>query len=167
MKESKDEIIRVNHAGEYGANRIYQGQLAVLKNSKSYSLIKQMQGQEEKHLKYFEKQLSENQTRPSILSPLWNIGGYALGTLTALMGEKAAMACTEAVEEVIAEHYQNQIDNLEDGELKDKIIEFRNDELEHHHTAVNSGAGDAFLYEIMTKTIKIGCKISIWLAKKF
>ncbi|MFN7038518.1 MAG: demethoxyubiquinone hydroxylase family protein [Alphaproteobacteria bacterium] len=170
-KDSKkiiEEIIRVNHAGEYGAKRIYEGQLAVLKDTPSYQTISHMKDQEEKHLKYFEEQLKEKRIRPSILFPLWHVGGYILGVTTSLLGEKAAMACTEAVEEVISEHYEKQIEILDsDPKLREKIQEFRNEEIEHQNTAIHNSSYDAPIYSILTNTIKFGCKTAIWLAKRF
>jgi 3-demethoxyubiquinol 3-hydroxylase len=103
-----DSIVRVDHAGEYGARRIYAGQMAILKKSSAYPVIKEMYEQEEKHLKYFEQEIRQRRVRPTFMLPLWHVGGYLLGAATALLGERAAMACTVAVEEVIGEHYRSQ-----------------------------------------------------------
>lgn len=167
-KEKIDEMIRVNHAGEYGAKRIYEGQLAVLKNSKSYEIIKNMAQQEERHLKYFENKIIERQIRPTLLQPFWHIAGFSLGAITALMGEKSAMACTEAIETVIDKHYQKQIAELDnsENELKENIERFRLEELEHKNEAIKYHSQDSFSYNFLTKTIKLSCKIAIALAKK-
>jgi 3-demethoxyubiquinol 3-hydroxylase len=160
--------IRVNHAGEYGAKRIYQGQLAFTKNSQDKNLIKHMQEQEEVHLKFFENEIAARKVRPSLLYPVWHIGGFALGAITAIMGKHAAMACTEAVEEVINEHYLEQLDKLPESEqeLKENIEKFRQEELEHRDIAVNHGSQNTKMHQTLTKTIKTISKISIFLAKK-
>jgi ubiquinone biosynthesis monooxygenase Coq7 len=161
-------IIRVNHAGEYGAKRIYAGQLAVMKHSKMAPLITHMAEQEEKHLEYFEQQLVRRKVRPTLLFPLWHVAGYLLGAGTALLGDKAAMACTAAVEEVIDEHYGAQLAELDASEqpLKDTIAEFRAEELEHKDTAIAHGAISAPAYPVLTAAIKAGSKLAIWLATR-
>ena len=108
-----DEIIRVNHAGEFGAQQIYHGQMEFLRDEESVATISEMKKQEEKHFEYFKTEMTKRRVRPTILHPLWRVAGYTLGAATALMGKKAAMACTVAVEEVIEEHYQEQIEALE------------------------------------------------------
>ena len=164
-----DEIIRVDHAGEYGATRIYDGQIAVFgKNSKIGKTIQHMADQEQEHIEKFNELLIEKRVRPTALLPLWNIAGFALGAGTALIGEKAAMACTVAVEKVIGEHYREQQDLLEDDEkeLKKTIAKFEKDELEHHDIGLEHDAENAPGYKVMTKVIEIGCKAAIAISKK-
>tara|TARA_B100001142_G_scaffold268004_1_gene272990 strand:- start:132 stop:722 length:591 start_codon:yes stop_codon:yes gene_type:complete len=164
-----DEIIRVDHAGEYGATRIYDGQIAVFgKDSKIGKTIQHMADQEQEHIEKFNELLIEKRVRPTALLPLWNIAGFALGAGTALMGEKAAMACTVAVEKVIGEHYREQQDLLEDDEkeLKKTIAKFEKDELEHHDIGLEHDAENAPGYKVMTKVIEIGCKAAITISKK-
>ena len=163
------EIIRVNHAGEYGATRIYDGQIAVFgKNSKIGKTIQHMADQEEEHIEKFNELILEHRVRPTALLPLWNIAGYTLGATTAMMGEKAAMACTVAVEKVIGEHYQKQQNLLENDqkELKKTIKKFEKDELEHHDIGIEHDAENAPGYSIMTKVIEFGCKTAIAISKK-
>ena len=137
-----ERMLRVDHAGEYGARRIYAGQLAVLGRSPAAPVIRHMAEQEQRHLAAFDRLVAERRVRPTALSPLWHVAGYALGAATALLGERAAMACTVAVEAVIDRHYQQQIETLGDAEpaLKSALEEFRADELEHHDTALSQGA---------------------------
>ena len=164
-----DEIIRVDHAGEYGATRIYDGQIAIFgKNSKIGKTIQHMADQEQEHIEKFNELLIEKRVRPTALLPVWNIAGFALGAGTALMGEKAAMACTVAVEKVIGEHYREQQDLLEDDEkeLKKTIAKFEKDELEHHDIGLEHDAENAPGYKVMTKVIEIGCKAAIAISKK-
>ena len=164
-----DEIIRVDHAGEYGATRIYDGQIAVFgKDSKIGKTIQHMADQEQEHIEKFNELLIEKRVRPTALLPLWNIAGFALGAGTALIGEKAAMACTVAVEKVIGEHYREQQDLLEDDEkeLKKIIAKFEKDELEHHDIGLEHDAENAPGYKVMTKVIEIGCKAAIAISKK-
>ena len=164
-----DEIIRVDHAGEYGATRIYDGQIAVFgKDSKIGKTIQHMADQEQEHIEKFNDLLIEKRVRPTALLPLWNIAGFALGAGTALMGEKAAMACTVAVEKVIGEHYREQQELLEDDEkeLKKTIAKFEKDELEHHDIGLEHDAENAPGYKVMTKVIEIGCKAAIAISKK-
>ena len=168
-KTTLDEIIRVDHAGEYGATRIYDGQIAVFgKDSKIGKTIQHMADQEQEHIEKFNELLIEKRVRPTALLPLWNIAGFALGAGTALMGEKAAMACTVAVEKVIGEHYREQQDLLEDDEkeLKKTIAKFEKDELEHHDIGLEHDAENAPGYKVMTKVIEIGCKAAIAISKK-
>ena len=126
-------MLRVDHAGEYGATRIYEGQLDVLGRSPAAREIRRMAETEKRHLSRFDQLLHERRARPTLLHPLWTVAGYALGAATALLGERAAMACTVAVEEVIDEHYQGQTERLgaTDPGLTDRIVEFRADELAH------------------------------------
>jgi len=163
-----DQIIRVDHAGEYGAKRIYQGQMDVLKNSPSYKTIKHMAEQEEEHLAYFSEQIGKRKVRPTALMPLWHVGAYAMGAATALMGEKAAMACTVAVEEVIDEHYQEQLEMLGNDEkpLKEKIEKFRAEELEHRDIGLENHAEEAHGYPILRQGVKMATKLAIELSKK-
>ncbi|XP_057700668.1 5-demethoxyubiquinone hydroxylase, mitochondrial isoform X2 [Corythoichthys intestinalis] len=145
-KEMLDRILRVDHAGEYGANRIYAGQMAVLGRSSTGVLIQEMWDQEKKHLKKFDEILAESRVRPTALLPLWNIAGFLLGASTAVLGKEAAMACTVAVEESISEHYNSQIRTLMEKdpdrytELLQVIKEFRDDEMEHHDIGLENDA---------------------------
>jgi len=170
IKQFIDQVIRVNHAGEYGAKRIYQGQLAVLKKHK---VISHMMEQELEHLEYFTAQMKKLKGRPTALSPIWSVGGFVLGALTAALGEKAAMACTVAVEEVIVEHYDQQLQQLSkldsdeiSSELLSKIKKFRNDELEHHNEAIHYGAEHTVGYGILTNIVKTITKGAILLSKR-
>jgi len=162
-------MIRVDHAGEYGAKRIYEGQLAVLGKSESSRAIKEMADAEMLHLETFDRLLVERKVRPTVLSPIWHFAGFALGSATALLGEKAAMACTVAVEEVIEEHYKKQAKQLdeEDSELRKTIEEFAEDEASHKNTALDHEAEEAVLYRPMVKAIKSGTRIAIWLSERF
>jgi ubiquinone biosynthesis monooxygenase Coq7 len=169
-----DEIkrmIRVDHAGEYGAARIYDGQLAVLgEKHPLYSTISGMKDQEQAHLDTFDSLIIERQVRPTLLNPVWHTAGFAMGAVTALMGEKAAMACTAAVEEVIEEHYENQLRKLKHWNVEKKfektIQQFQADEVEHRDTAYNHGARETPGYKFLSKTIKAGCRTAIWLSKR-
>ena len=162
-------MIRVDQAGEYGATRIYAGQLAVLRNTAPETkLIARMAAQEERHLQHFDRLIAERRIRPTALQPVWNVAGYALGVATALMSEKAALACTEAVETEIDRHYSDQLDELgaDDPELGAAITEFRAEELEHRDTAREAGAGEAFGHPILTAAIRAGCRVAIALSKR-
>ena len=164
-----EEIIRVDHAGEYGATRIYDGQIAIFgKNSKIGKTIQHMADQEQEHIEKFNELIIEKRVRPTALLPLWNVAGFALGAGTALMGEKAAMACTVAVEKVIGEHYRDQQELLKDDEeeLRKTIAKFEKDELEHHDIGLEHDAEKAPGYKVMTKVIEIGCKTAIAISKK-
>ncbi len=164
-----EEIIRVDHAGEYGATRIYEGQIAIFgKNSKIGKTIQHMADQEQEHIEKFQELILSERVRPTALMPLWSIAGYALGAGTAIMGEKAAMACTVAVEKVIGEHYEEQIDLLKEDQkkLKRTIKKFAADELEHHDIGIAHDAEDAPGYKILTKVIELGCKTAIAISKK-
>jgi len=162
-------MLRVDQAGEYGATRIYAGQLAVLRrNCPEAKLIARMAAQEERHLKRFDSLIAQRRVRPTALQPLWNVAGFALGAATALMSEKAALACTDAVETEIDRHYGQQLDELGDSdpELASDIAEFRADELEHRDTARAAGASEAVGYPILTAAIRAGCRVAIELSKR-
>ncbi len=168
-KSILDQIIRVDHAGEFGATRIYDGQIAIFgRNSKIGKTIQHMADQEQEHIEKFNELLIEKRVRPTALLPLWNVAGFALGAGTALMGEKAAMACTVAVEKVIGEHYREQQGLLEDDEkeLRKTIAKFEKDELEHHDIGLEHGAEKAHGYKVITKVIEFGCKTAIAISKK-
>jgi len=163
-----EAMIRVDHAGEYGAVRIYQGQLAVLKHGAAADAIRHMAGQEERHLATFDRLVNERKVRPTALEPVWRVAGFALGAATALMGEKAAFACTAAVEEVIDEHYAGQIAALgdKDDALKATVADFRADEAAHRATALEHGAEQAPGYRLLSEAIKAGCRVAIKLSEK-
>lgn len=161
-------MIRVDHAGEYGAARIYDGQLAVLGRSAVAPVIRRMAEQEKRHLAAFDRLVVERRVRPTLLSPLWHVAGFALGAGTALLGERAAMACTVAVEEVIDEHYRRQTEQLGDAEpeLKKAVEEFRADELHHRDTGLAHGAEAAPGYAALSAAIKTGSRLAIWLSTR-
>jgi len=169
---TKDEliknIIRVDQAGEYGAVRIYEGQLAVLGKGPKGDMIRHMKQQEDVHLETFSKMVSDRRVRPTALMPLWHIAGFALGAGTALLGEKAAMACTVAVEETIDEHYQAQIAKLGDDEkdLRDTCAKFREEELEHRDLGYQNGAEQTPGYPLLSRAIKFGTSMAIRLSEK-
>ncbi len=161
-------MIRVDQAGEYGAVRIYQGQLSVLGKSPCAPVIRRMAGQEQEHLDAFNAMIVRRRVRPTALMPLWHVAGFALGAGTALLGERAAMACTVAVEEVIDEHYSGQIERLDDDEadLKATVAAFRRDEIEHRDTGLARGAERAPGYQALTAVIKAGSRLAIWLSER-
>jgi len=164
-----EEIIRVDHAGEFGATRIYDGQIAIFgKKSKIGKTIKHMADQEQEHIETFEKLILNHRVRPTALLPIWNVAGYFLGAATAMMGEKAAMACTVAVEKVIGEHYHKQISLLKEDhkKLKATLKKFAQDELEHHDIGIAHNAEKTPGYSILTKFIEMGCKTAIAVSKK-
>tara|TARA_B100000427_G_scaffold328450_1_gene341581 strand:+ start:122 stop:655 length:534 start_codon:yes stop_codon:yes gene_type:complete len=167
-----EEIIRVDHAGERGAIKIYEGQLLALKTIKPDNLlrdkIEKMQEHEKEHLKYFEKEIQKRNIKPTYFLPLWDIMGVALGFGTALMGKKAAMLCTASVEEVIENHYENQLKKLGDDEkdLKAKIEKFKEDEVDHKNIAYSHGATNKGFYSIMDKVIRTGSRIAITISEK-
>ena len=167
-KKNLDSILRVDHAGETAAAKIYDGQLAILKNTPVGPTIQHMKDQEEEHLDTFNRLLVENDTRPTALLPLWNVMGYGLGVASALMGEKAAMACTIAVEEVIGEHYAKQAETLDkkDDKLKSTLEKFRDDELDHLETGVQHDGENAPGYEIMKTIVQFGCRTAIKISEK-
>ena len=168
-RPDRESMLRVDQAGEYGATRIYAGQLAVLRrNSPAAKLVSRMAAQEQRHLQRFDRLMAERRVRPTALQPIWNVAGFALGAATALMSEEAAMACTDAVETEIDRHYGEQLDELgdEDPELADDIRDFRAEELEHRDTAREAGAAQAVGYPILTAAIRAGCRVAIGLSKR-
>lgn len=168
-----DRIIRVDHAGEYGANRIYAGQMAVLGRTSVGPVIQKMWDQEKNHLKKFNELMVAFRVRPTVLMPLWNVAGFALGAGTALLGKEGAMACTVAVEESIAHHYNNQIRTLmeEDPEKYEELLQvikqFRDEELEHHDTGLEHDAELAPAYTLLKRIIQAGCSAAIYLSERF
>ena len=167
-----EEIIRVDHAGERAAIKIYEGQLLALKTIKQDKVlrdtIEEMKQQEKEHLEYFEKEIQKRKIKPTYLLPLWDIMSVTLGFGTALLGKKAAMLCTASVEEVIEEHYENQLKKLGNNEkdLKEKIKKFKLDEIAHKNMAYKSGATNKGLYSIMDKAIRTGSRIAITISEK-
>jgi 3-demethoxyubiquinol 3-hydroxylase len=166
--EEIPRVLRVDHAGEYGATRIYQGQLDVLGRGRGAAVIRQMAETEDRHLARFETLLRERRVRPTLLQPLWSVAGYAVGAATALLGERAAMACTVAVEEVIDEHYQEQAEKLAaaDPALREEILSFRDDEIAHRDIALAHGAEDTPGYDLISALVKTGSRIAIWLSTR-
>ncbi len=168
MKPDTDSMIRVDQAGEYGATRIYAGQLAIFgSRSPAARAIAAMAAQEERHRKAFDAMITERRVRPTLLQPLWNVAGYGLGMATALMGPEAAMACTVAIETEIDRHYGEQLEELADSDpaLSDAIVDFRAEEVEHKETAMAAGAEKAFAYPVMSAAIRLGCRAAIALSK--
>jgi ubiquinone biosynthesis monooxygenase Coq7 len=164
-----DRIIRVDHAGEYGAVRIYEGQLAVFGDNHPMSdTIKHMKEQEDVHLERFNKLIREYNARPTLITPLWHVAGFALGAGTALLGPKAAMTFTEAVEEVIDKHYAEQIESLDDdeGALAETLEKFRQEEIEHKQIAIENGAQETPGHGILYGAIKLGVKAVIKVAER-
>ena len=171
-KKKLEEFIRVDHAGERGAIKIYEGQLLALntikKNENLKKTIEEMREHEREHCEFFEKEIKQRNIRPTKFLPLWDLLGIGLGFGTTLLGKKAAMLCTASVEEVIDEHYQNQISQLEDDEknLREKITKFREDEIHHKDLAYEEGASKEGIYGILDKVIKTGSKIAINISEK-
>ena len=171
-KKKIEEFIRVDHAGERGAIKIYEGQLlalnTIIQNDDLKNKIEEMKVHEKEHSDYFEKEIKRRNIKPTKFLPLWDLLGVGLGFGSTLMGKKAAMLCTASVEEVIDEHYQNQINQLnnDEKELKNKIIKFREDEIHHKDIAYEEGATKDGLYSIMDKIIKTGSKIAIRISEK-
>ncbi len=171
-KKKIEEFIRVDHAGERGAIKIYEGQLlalnTIVKNEELKKKIEEMQIHEREHCDYFEKEIKRRNIKPTKFLPLWDLLGVGLGFGSTLIGKKAAMLCTASVEEVIDKHYQNQINQLknDEKELKSKIIKFRDDELHHKDIAYEEGATKEGFYSIMDKIIKTGSKIAIGISEK-
>lgn len=163
-----DRIMRVNHAGEYGAVRIYQGQMAVIGKGQHGDTLKHMLEQEVVHKEYFQKAIGERQGRPTVLQPVWHVAGWMLGAGTALLGERAAMACTVAVEEAIDDHYREQAELLGDdeAELRDTIERFRAEELEHRDIGYENGAEQAPAYPLLHAAVKSGTRLAIWLSER-
>jgi ubiquinone biosynthesis monooxygenase Coq7 len=164
-EEQLARMIRVDQAGEYGAVRIYQGQRAVLRNNK---ILKHMEQQEREHLARFNALAAQHRVRPTLLQPLWHLAGFALGAGTALLGERAAMACTVAVEDVIEEHYARQEVALgeDQPELKATVTQFRAEEMEHRRQAVENGAEQAAAYPVLYSAISAGTRLAIWLSER-
>lgn len=169
----RHEMLRVDHAGEYGAVAIYRGQLAVFQRRAGHERItgqlQEMAHQEQAHLDAFDKLLASGQVRPTALSPVWNAAGFALGAATALLGEKAAHACTEAVETVIEEHYGDQVAEFEasgDTELAAKLSKFREEEVAHKELAAAEGAAQAPGYPLLSALIRTGCRLAIRISEK-
>ena len=171
-KKTLEEIIRVDHAGERGAIKIYEGQLLALKTIKQDNdlkdTIEQMKEHEKEHLEYFEKEIQKRKIKPTYLLPIWDLAGIALGFGTALLGRKTAMLCTASVEEVIEDHYQNQLKKIGDDEknLKEKIEKFKKDEINHKNIAYKAGATNKGIYSIMDKIIQTGSRIAITISEK-
>ena len=175
MKKSKaniEEFIRVDHAGERGAIKIYEGQLlalsTIVKDESLKKTIEEMKIHEKEHCDFFEKEIKKRKIKPTKFLPLWDLLGVGLGFGSTILGKKAAMLCTASVEEVIDKHYQSQIDQLgsEEKEFKKKIIKFREDELHHKDIAYEKGATKKGLYSIMDKIIKTGSKVAISISEK-
>ena len=175
MKDSKnkiEEFIRVDHAGERGAVKIYEGQLlalnTIVKDENLKKVIEEMKVHEKEHCEFFEKEIKKRNIKPTKFLPLWDLLGVGLGFGSTLLGKKAAMLCTASVEEVIDEHYQSQINQLGSDEknLKKKIIKFREDELHHKDIAYEKGATKKGLYSLMDKIIKTGSKLAINISEK-
>lgn len=173
--DAVEEMIRVDHAGEYGAVRIYKGQLAVLRNLPHkrdlVAKLEHMAMDEEAHLARFNEIVNERGVRPTAFAPVWHVAGFALGAATALLGEKAAHACTAAVEEVIDEHYRSQVgrlDGMGDAEkpLRDTIEEFRLEEVRHRDEAIEAGAKEAPAYPLLSGAIKAACRLAIRISEK-
>ena len=171
-KKKLEEFIRVDHAGERGAIKIYEGQLLALntiyKDEDLKNTIEEMREHEREHCEFFESEIKKRNIKPTKFLPLWDLLGVGLGFGTTLLGKKAAMLCTASVEEVIDKHYQNQIDQIEDDEknLRDKIVKFREDEIHHKDIAYEEGASKDGPYKILDKIIKAGSKIAINISEK-
>jgi 3-demethoxyubiquinol 3-hydroxylase len=168
-REGHDAMVRVDQAGEYGATRIYAGQLAVMGDrTPAARTINGMANQEERHRAFFDAMIARRGVRPTVLQPFWDVAGFALGAATAAIGPEAAMACTAAVETEIDIHYQRQLDELGDSdpELSAAVAQFRDEELEHRDTALASGAENAVAYPVMFGLIRMGCRAAIALSKR-
>ncbi|KAA5604682.1 demethoxyubiquinone hydroxylase family protein [Roseospira marina] len=164
-----ERLIRVDQAGEYGAVRIYEGQMAVLgRRTANAAVLKHMRDQELVHLETFNGLIRKRRVRPTAMTPVWHVMGFALGAGTALMGEKAAMACTVAVEEAIDGHYKGQADQLGDDEsdLRDTIERFRAEELEHRDIGLRNGAEEAPAFPLLSRAIKGGSRLAIWVSER-
>jgi len=171
-RKKLEEFIRVDHAGERGAIKIYEGQLlalnTIVNDEKLKGLIEEMKIHEKEHCDFFENEISKRKIKPTKLLPLWDLIGVCLGFGSTILGKKAAMLCTASVEEVIDQHYKNQINQLENDEksLKEKIIKFRSDEIHHKNIAYEHGASKDGLYALFDKIIKTGSKIAINISEK-
>ena len=162
-------MLRVDQAGEYGATRIYAGQMAVLGNNHPASrLVAQMASQEARHLDHFDRMMAERGVRPTMLQPIWHVAGHALGAVTALISPEAAMACTAAIEDEIDAHYSEQRETLGDAdpELSAAVEEFQAEELEHRDIALAHGARDAVGFPILYSAVRAGCRAAIFLSKR-
>ena len=162
------QMIRVDHAGEYGAARIYAGQLAMLRRSGLTPVLREMQAQERQHLERFSDLIVRRRVRPTALLPLWHLAGFMLGAASAALGERAAMACTVAVEEAIDRHYANQIAALGESEteLRSTLESFRTDERRHHDIGLQHGAEQAPGYRFLAAAIKAGCRVAIHISER-
>ncbi len=168
-EEMIKRMVRVNHAGEYGAVRIYEGQLAVLGKTSNAKIIRDMLTQERKHLEKFNELIISRRVRPTAMMPVWHIAGFTLGAASALLGEKTAHACTVAVEEVIDKHYENQIQKLEsddEKELGDLFAQFQLEEIEHRDTAIEGGAKEAKHFSLISKAVKFSSRLAIWISMR-
>ena len=171
-KNKIEEFLRVDHAGERGAIKIYEGQLLALntfvKDNKLKKMIEEMKNHEKEHLDFFNKEIKKRNIRPTKLLPLWDLLGVGLGFSSAMMGKKATMLCTASVEEIIDGHYQNQLNQINSDEknLKKKIKKFRDDEIHHKNIAYDNGASKEGLYYILDKIIKTGSKVAISISEK-
>lgn len=167
-RERTERMIRVDHAGEYGAARIYAGQLAVLGRGGKGDLLRHMEAQEQEHLRSFQGLIADRRVRPTALLPLWHLAGFALGAATAALGEKAAMACTVAVEETIDAHYSGQIDSIgpAEADLRGTLERFRAEELEHRDIGLANGAEQARGYRLLSRIIKAGCRAAIAVSER-
>ena len=167
-RQRTERMIRVDHAGEYGAARIYAGQLAVLRRSSNADVLRHMQAQEQQHLATFNDLIADRRVRPTALLPFWHLAGFALGAVTAALGEKAAMACTVAVEDVIDAHYSKQINAMDttDAELRGTLQQFRADEREHRDIGLSHGAEQAPGYRFLSHAIRVGCRTAIALSER-
>ena len=171
-KNKIEEFLRVDHAGERGAIKIYEGQLLALntfvKDNKLKKMIEEMKNHEKEHLDFFSKEIKKRNIKPTKLLPLWDLLGIGLGFSSAMMGKKATMLCTASVEEIIDEHYQNQLNQINSDEqnLKKKIKKFRDDEIHHKNIAYDNGASKEGLYSILDKIIKTGSKVAISISEK-
>ena len=169
-----ERMIRVDHAGEYGATRIYAGQLAVLGRGGKGDLIRHMEAQEQEHLRTFNAMIADRRVRPTALIPVWHLAGFALGAVTAALGEKAAMACTVAVEEAIDAHYTAQLEAMKQletagsnqSELRQSVEKFRAEELEHREIGLEQGAEQTPGYRLLSRVIKAGCRAAIAISER-
>jgi ubiquinone biosynthesis monooxygenase Coq7 len=170
MNEQVKKFIRVDHAGEYGAARIYAGQLAIMGRGRHAATLQHMKDQEQVHLDTFAGLITSRRVRPTVLLPLWNLAGFALGAVTAAMGPRAAMACTVAVEETIDEHYAAQeaalAEDDEETPLRETIAKFRAEELEHRDIGLANEAEKAIGYRLLSRVIKTGCKVAIRISER-
>ena len=165
-KKILDEIIRVNHAGEFGAQQIYAGQIKFTKEPELKKTLNKIAEEEDEHLSYFEDLMIEKRVRPTLMSPLWKLGGFSLGAFTAILGKDYVMACTEAVETIIVDHYKSQIGQIEEIEIQKKIEKFLNDEAGHQLTGMNQIKNNDFKLKVFKKFIKVITKIAIKVSKK-